>query len=153
MALIIFDYMHQSVQLYFLPIYNRCRNNSQINCTIHRCSHPYQTRYEYNYSFEILLIFLIHWISYLHFHLLLYDTLDASYLQGHKGSKTCHTGSTITTAQECKVACDALNKKVVPGQDGNPCYIAGTGKCKQDGRHNPKSFLVCKTLGIPIIYT
>ena len=50
------------------------------------------------------------------------------------------------------MACDALDKKVVPGQDGKPCYIAGTGKCKQDGRHNPKAHLVCKTLGILIIY-
>ena len=83
---------------------------------------------------------------------MLYDTTDALYVQGNKGSKTCDIGSTITTTQECKVACDALDKIVVPGQDGEPCYIAGTGRCKQDGRHNPRAYLVCKAPGISIIH-
>ena len=62
-------------------------------------------------------------------------------------------GSTINTTQECKVACDALDKKVVPGQNGEPCYIAATGRCKQDGRQNRRAHLVCKDLGISILST
>ena len=79
------------------------------------------------------------------------DLLEITYVQGNKGSATCHVGSAITSADECKVACDALNKKVGGAlSDGKPCYIAGTGKCKQDGRQNPRSHLVCKTFGIMI---
>ena len=62
-------------------------------------------------------------------------------------------GSTITTTQECNTACDALGKKIKPGHNGEPCYIAYTGRCKQDGLQNPRARLVCKDLGILIIYT
>ena len=82
------------------------------------------------------------------------DSLDITYVQGNKGSATCHVGSAITSAEDCKVACDAINKKVGGAlSDGKPCYIAGTGKCKQDGRQNPRSHLVCKTFGIMIFKT
>ena len=79
------------------------------------------------------------------------DSLDITYVQGNKGSATCHVGSAIISAEECKGACDVLNKKlggVV--SEGKPCYIAGTGRCKQDGRQNRNSRLVCKTFGIMI---
>ena len=52
------------------------------------------------------------------------------------------------------MACDALNKKVGGAlSEGKPCYIAGTGKCKQDGSQNPRSHLVCKKLGTMIFQT
>ena len=86
------------------------------------------------------------------FNVPLYHTLDTSYVQGDRGKQYCHMGSTITTTQECKVACDKLGKKVVTGHDGKPCYIAGNGRCKQDGKQNPRAHLVCKDLGILIIY-
>ena len=82
------------------------------------------------------------------------DSLDITYVQGNKGSATCHVGSAITSTEECKVACGALNKKVGGAlSEGKPCYIAGTGNCKQDGRQNPRSHLVCKTFGIMIFIT
>jgi len=73
---------------------------------------------------------------------------DVWYVRGTKGSRTCHIGSTITTTQECQIACRGLNKQSLPGRDGNPCYIAVNGKCKQDGRYSRKNYPVCKTLGI-----
>ena len=82
----------------------------------------------------------------------LYDTLDVWYVHGTKGSRTCHIGSTITTTQECQIACRGLNKKSLPGRDGNLCYIAVNGKCRQDGRYSRKNYPVCKTPGISIIY-
>ena len=79
------------------------------------------------------------------------DSIDITYVQGNQGSATCHVGSVITSSEECKVACDALNKKVGGVlSEGKPCYIAGTGRCKQDGRQNRNSRLVCKTFGIMI---
>ena len=68
------------------------------------------------------------------------------------GSRTCVLGSPITTIQECKTACGKLNKKVLLStlKDGQQCYIAKKGemdRCRQDGRPNRKSRLVCKTEG------
>ena len=71
-----------------------------------------------------------------------------SYVLGTKGSSTCDEGSVITTTTECEAACDALGKKMghpTSAIDGNPCYITGTQRCKQDGRPNRKAQLVCST--------
>ena len=79
-------------------------------------------------------------------------SLEITYVQGNKGSATCHVGSAITSTEECKVACDALNKKVAGAlSDGKQCYIAGTGRCKQDGGQNPRTHLVCKKFGISFL--
>ena len=105
-----------------------------------------------HFTDHILYLVKIRSIQYLHLIYPLYDTLDVWYVHGNKGSRTCHIGSAITTTQECQIACRGLNKKALPGRDGNPCYIAVNGKCKQDGRYSRKNYPVCKTLGISIIY-
>ena len=76
------------------------------------------------------------------------DRIAQPYVLGAKGSSNCVEGSVITTTTECETACDALGKKMehpASAIDGNPCYIIGTQRCKQDGQTNPKAHLVCNT--------
>ena len=76
------------------------------------------------------------------------NAIAQPYVLGAKGSSTCDEGSVITTTTECEAACDALGKKMghsASAIEGNPCYITGTQRCKQDGQPNPKAQLVCNT--------
>ena len=47
------------------------------------------------------------------------------------------------TAQECRVACEMLKKKVGIVKNGRVCYVAGNGRCRQDGRKGKNTLLVC----------
>ena len=113
---------------------------------------PNQARLQLYILLTIYLICLKFFNLVFSLYILLYDTLGVWYVHGNKGSRSCNIGSTITTTQECQIACRGLNKQSLPGRDGNPCYIAVNGKCKQDGRYSRKNYPVCKTLGISIIY-
>ena len=88
----------------------------------------------------------------------IFDTLGntevISYVEGNRGSSTCRLGSPIMTSKECKTACGTLNKKMGAINDGQPCYIAGGGgRCKQDGKRNRNTWLVCKIQGNTVICT
>ena len=88
----------------------------------------------------------------------LFDTLGKteviSYVEGNVGSRACVLGSPIMTSQECKTACGRLNKKVLLStlNDGQPCFISKKG-CRQDGKQNRRSSLVCKAQGNIVICT
>ena len=51
------------------------------------------------------------------------------------------------TTGECETACKWLKKDVGRLIDGKACYIAGNGKCRQDGRPGRKTSLVCSRGG------
>ena len=70
-----------------------------------------------------------------------------SYVTERAGKKTCSIGSTITTMQDCRDACNELNKEIGVTKRNKPCYIAGNGKCRQDGRHGARARLVCMNKG------
>ena len=84
--------------------------------------------------------------------LILIITVATNYVEGKTGSDTCTVGSAITDTHECKEACNELNRPVGTLSEGNLCYVAGNGRCKQDGSMNPKGRLVCKMLGNMIIH-
>ena len=84
--------------------------------------------------------------------LILIITVATNYVEGKTGSDTCTVGSAITDTHECKEACNELNRPVGALSEGNLCYVAGNGRCKQDGSLNPKGRLVCKMLGNMIIH-
>ena len=79
--------------------------------------------------------------------LILIITVATNYAEGKTGSDTCTVGSAITDTHECKEACNELNRPVGALSEGSLCYVAGNGRCKQDGSMNPKGRLVCKMLG------
>ena len=67
------------------------------------------------------------------------------YFVAEQGELSCKEGSTVMTTEECKVACKSLEKVVGRLKGKNLCYIAGNGKCRQDGRQSRKTSLVCST--------
>ena len=71
------------------------------------------------------------------------------------GEKSCVNGSMILGAMECEAACSQLGiGPIVSLSDGNACYQAGNGKCRQDGRQGKSASLVCmNVLGIGIKMT
>ena len=68
---------------------------------------------------------------------------EGSFFFGERGDKSCQGGSEIMTAQECRVACEMLKKKVGIVKNGRVCYVAGNGRCRQDGRKGKNTLLVC----------
>ena len=61
-----------------------------------------------------------------------------------KGERFCREGSTISSSMECRNACNALNKGFGYLKHRRLCYVAGNGRCKQDGRHGSKASLICQ---------
>ena len=55
------------------------------------------------------------------------------------------------TKQECKDACDTLSILTGAMRDNKACYLAGNGKCRQDGKYKPgqstKTSPICKNDG------
>ena len=63
------------------------------------------------------------------------------------GEKSCINGSMILGANECDAACSELEiGPIVSLSDGNPCYQAGNGKIRQDGRQGKSASLVCMSI-------
>ena len=60
------------------------------------------------------------------------------------GEISCINGSKILGATECNDACSELEIGPIASlSDGKPCYQAGNGKCRQDGRQGKSASLVC----------
>jgi len=57
----------------------------------------------------------------------------------------------ITNKQECKDACTQLLMQTGTLKNNKPCYRAGNGKCRQDGRYKvgtgTKTSPICKNTG------
>ena len=70
-------------------------------------------------------------------------TTGPAYFVEKKGESSCETGSKIMTTRECELACKWLEKVIGSLKNGKACYIAGNGKCRQDGRQGRKTSLVC----------
>ena len=71
------------------------------------------------------------------------------YFIGNKGG-SCEDGTLILTKQDCKNACDMLG--ISTGtmrnmRNNNTCYLAGNGKCRQDGRQDTKTWPICRKSG------
>ena len=71
------------------------------------------------------------------------------YFIGNKGG-SCEDGTLILTKQDCKNACDMLD--ISTGtmrnmRNNKTCYLAGNGKCRQDGRQDTKNSPICRKNG------
>ena len=54
------------------------------------------------------------------------------------------------TSHACRTACNELDRKIgniKNMKDGNECYIAGNGKCRQNGKRGKNTLLVCMKKG------
>ena len=61
-----------------------------------------------------------------------------------KGVPNCASGSMITDKMMCNDACSKLGVGPVSSlKDGHPCYKAGNGKCRQDGKQGKGAALIC----------
>ena len=60
-----------------------------------------------------------------------------------KGLGDCVSGSKILGTAQCEAACLELEIPIATLKDGNACYKAGNGKCRQDGKHGAGAFLIC----------
>ena len=58
----------------------------------------------------------------------------------------------ITNKQECKDGCTQLMIQTGTLRNNKPCYRAGNGKCRQDGRYKvgtgTKTSPICKNTGM-----
>ena len=68
---------------------------------------------------------------------------------GEKGVTNCESqgGSNIVTIDECRSACNMLDKTIEKLKDNKRCYIAGNGKCRQTGLPGRTAFMVCSKTG------
>ena len=71
------------------------------------------------------------------------------YFIGNKGG-SCEDGTLILTKQDCKNACDMLG--ISTGtmrnmRNNKTCYLAGNGKCRQDGGQSTKTSPICRKNG------
>ena len=74
--------------------------------------------------------------------------LEDPYFLGERGERQCLNGVLIMDAVICRNACNFLELPLGgPFKDSKPCYKAKNGKCRQDGRHGSKVFIVCKNSG------
>ena len=80
----------------------------------------------------------------------LLDFSAEPYFVGNKGG-SCEEGELIMNKQECKYACDTLSILTGAMRDNKACYLAGNGKCRQDGKYKPgqstKTSPICKNDG------
>ena len=60
-----------------------------------------------------------------------------------KGLSDCVSGSKILGTAQCEAACLELELPIATLKDGNECYKAGNGKCRQDGKNGAGAFLIC----------
>ena len=62
--------------------------------------------------------------------------------------ESCLSGSTtILNTVDCETACNGIVGIVGlfgKMKDGNPCYVAGNGKCRQDGNDGSGASLICE---------
>ena len=79
-------------------------------------------------------------------------TSEVSYAFEKKGEKSCSSGSIIISTSECEIACAQLQLKMGVVRDGKPCYKAGNGKCRQDGRAGKEASLICTSEGNKVCY-
>ena len=83
---------------------------------------------------------------------MIYIFLDISvlpYFIGNKGG-SCEDGTLILTKQDCKNACDMLGistDTMRNMRNNKTCYLAGNGKCRQDGRQDTKTSPICRKNG------
>ena len=72
---------------------------------------------------------------------------DEPYFIGSKG-ESCEKGSMIKSKKECKDACTMLSMPIGTLKNNKTCYLAGNGKCRQDGRYKvgpgTKTSPICK---------
>ena len=67
---------------------------------------------------------------------------------GGRGERHCLKGVNIMDAEGCRNACNFLELPLGGTfRDSKLCYRAKNGKCRQDGRHGSKVFIVCKNAG------
>ena len=75
---------------------------------------------------------------------------DDPFFVGTKGG-SCEMGSMIMSKQECNDACTMLNMPTGTLKNNRACYLAGNGKCRQDGRYKvgagTKTSPICKNKG------
>ena len=75
------------------------------------------------------------------------DYFEAYFVQ-QRGLKTCSNGSMIMDKTECATACNELGATPTKNlKNGKPCYMAGNGKCRQNGVHGSGASLICKNAG------
>ena len=71
-------------------------------------------------------------------------TNKPEYVLTDKGAPSCSSGSAITETNMCTEACSELGIVPISNlRDGNQCYKAGNGKCRQDGNEGKGARLVC----------
>ena len=71
-------------------------------------------------------------------------TNKPEYVLTDKGAPSCSSGSAITEKSLCTEACSELGIVHISNlRDGNQCYKAGNGKCRQDGNEGKGARLVC----------
>ena len=70
------------------------------------------------------------------------------YFLAEKGDDTCPVGSTIVETADCWTACNDIGgSALVNPKDSHPCYLAGNGKCRKDGKQGSGASLICKNEG------
>ena len=62
--------------------------------------------------------------------------LVGRYFVGNEGG-SCEDGLMIMNKQACKEACNTLGLLTGAMKNNKACYLAGNGKCRQDGRYKP----------------
>lgn len=76
---------------------------------------------------------------------------DFVYFEGEIGNMDCEAqgGSNVMTKHECESACGELERDFNPKQLKNNkiCYLPQNKKCRQTGRPNAKTSLICKKIG------
>ena len=77
--------------------------------------------------------------------------LEDPYFLGERGEMQCLNGVMIMDTAGCRNACNFLEIPLGGTfKDSKPCYKANNGKCRQDGRHGFKVFIVCENSGTAI---
>ena len=69
------------------------------------------------------------------------------YFLGETGVNSCTTGLEITNKTECEAACNYLELPLKTMTDGQTCFKAGNGDCKQNNNHGASASFVCKAQG------
>ena len=74
------------------------------------------------------------------------EILVGPYFIGNKGG-SCEDGALIISKQDCKNACNMLSIPTGAMRNNKTCYLAGNGKCRQDGRQSSKTSPICQRNG------
>ena len=76
--------------------------------------------------------------------------LETQYFVDDGQNRACQGGYKIMTSHACRTACNELDRRIgniKNMKDGNECYIAGNGKCRQNGNRGKNTLLVCMKKG------